>query len=208
MSSSPRQPSVATRIFLVRHGEVVNHGEFRYNGHIDIDITERGLRQMQVVAERLKDEPVKGIYSSGLVRTVKGAAEIARHHNIKPVSDERLKELSAGRWEGLTFAEVQERFPDEAHIRFEDLVNYRIKEGESLRDLEGRVIPALTDIIESHKGESAAIVAHGGVNRVILCNAMNLRLENFFRIEQDYGCLNIIDFYDNTAVVKLINGIL
>lgn len=197
----------STRLYLVRHGEVVNHGEFRYNGHIDIDITEGGLRQMKAVAERLRYEPVKGVYSSGLIRTVKGAEEISRHHNIKPVSDERLKELSAGRWEGLTFAEVKERYPDEAHVRFEDLVNYRIKEGESLRDLEGRVIPALKDIIERHKGEAAAIVAHGGVNRIILCHALNLGLENFFRLEQDYGCLNIIDFYDNTAVVKLINGI-
>lgn len=198
----------STRLYLVRHGEVVNHGEFRYNGHIDIDITERGLGQMRAAAERLKDEPIKGVYSSGLIRTVKGAEEIARRHNIKPVSDERLKELSAGRWEGLTFAEVKERYPDEAHVRFEDLVNYRIKEGESLRDLEGRVIPAIKEIIERHKGEAAAIVAHGGVNRVILCHALNLGLENFFRLEQDYGCLNIIDFYDNTAVVRLVNGLL
>jgi alpha-ribazole phosphatase len=196
-----------TRLFLVRHGEVINHGEFRYNGHIDIDITERGLRQMQSVAERLKDEPVKGVYSSGLIRTTRGAQEIAKHHGVMPIADVRLKELSAGRWEGLTFKEVQERYPDEAHVRFEDLANYRIKGGESLRDLEGRVMPALNEIITRHRGEAVAIVAHGGVNRVILCHALNLGLENFFRIEQDYGCLNIIDFYDGTAVVRLMNGL-
>jgi len=50
------------------------------------------------------------------------------------------------------------------------------------------------------------IVAHGGVNRVILCHLLGIPLENIFRIEQDYGCLNIIEFYDGYPVVKLING--
>lgn len=200
--------SAATRLFLVRHGEVANHqGEFRYNGHIDVELSENGISQMERVAERLKTEEIKGIYSSDLIRTVRGAEIIAMRHGISPISDKSLKEVAAGRWEGLTFNEVHERFPDESHVRFEDLVNYRIKDGgESLRDVEARVIPALAVLIERHRGESAAIVAHGGVNRVILCHALNLELENFFRIEQDYGCLNIIDFYDGTAVVRLVNG--
>ncbi len=199
----------ATRLFLVRHGEVTNHkGEFRYNGHIDIDLTERGFSQMKVVADRLSEEPIKGIYSSDLRRTIRGAEAIADRHGISPVADARLKEVAAGRWEGLTFNEVHERFPDESHVRFEDLVNYRIKDGgESLRDVAARVIPALNEIVSRHRGENAVIVAHGGVNRVILCHALNLPLENFFRLEQDYGCLNIIDFYENTALVRLVNRV-
>ena len=210
MSSSPRPSSLVTRVYLVRHGEVLNHGaEFRYNGHIDIDLTERGLSQMKAVAEKLRDEPLKGVYSSDLTRTIRGAEAIANKHSISPVADKRFKEVAAGRWEGLTFNEVRELFPDEAHVRFEDLVNYRIKDGgESLRDVETRVIPALSEIVLKHKGESVVLVAHGGVNRVILCHALNLGLENFFRLEQDYGCLNIIDFYDGTAVVGLVNGVL
>jgi len=201
--------SAATRLFLVRHGEVANHqGEFRYNGHIDVDLTENGLSQMERVAERLQSEQIKGVYSSDLIRTMRGASAIAGLHGISPVADARLKEVAAGRWEGLTFNEVHERFPDESHVRFEDLVNYRIKGGgESLRDVEARVIPALNEIVSRHKGENAVIVAHGGVNRVILCHALNLCLENFFRLEQGYGCLNIIDFYDGTALVRLVNGV-
>lgn len=196
-----------TRLFLIRHGEVTNtNGIFRYNGHIDVDITDLGVMQMEAVAERLKTEPIKGVYATGLIRTVKGAKIIARHHGLTPVADERFKEVHAGRWEGLSYAEVQEQFPDEAHIRFEDLVNYRIKGGgESLRDVQDRVLPALNSLLERHKGESVALVAHGGVNRVILCHALNMGLESFFRLEQDYGCLNIIDFYDGTAVVRLVN---
>ncbi|MBM2837936.1 MAG: alpha-ribazole phosphatase [Deltaproteobacteria bacterium] len=199
-----------TRLFLVRHGEVTNHeGEFRYNGHIDVDLSDLGLSQMKAVAGRLATESIKGIYSSDLIRTMRGASAIAEKHGISPVADKRLKEVAAGRWEGLTFNEVHERFPDESHVRFEDLVNYRIKEGgESLRDMAARVIPALNEIIVKHRGESVAMVAHGGVNRVILCHALNLPLENFFRLEQDYGCMNIIDFYESTALVRLVNGIL
>jgi len=199
-----------TRLFLVRHGEVANHkGEFRYNGHIDVELSCLGLSQMKAVAGRLATESITGIYSSDLIRAMRGASAIADKHGISPVADARLKEVAAGRWEGLTFSEVHERFPDESHVRFEDLVNYRIKEGgESLRDVEARVIPALNEIVSRHRGKNAVIVAHGGVNRVILCHALNLPLENFFRLEQDYGCMNIIDFYDNTALVRLVNGIL
>lgn len=199
-----------TRIYLVRHGEVTNtKGIFRYNGHTDVDITDLGIAQMEAVAERLKTESLKGVYATGLIRTVKGAEIIARHHGLTPLADDRFKEVNAGRWEGLSYVEVQEQFPDEAHVRFEDLINYRIKGGgESLRDVQERVIPALNNLIERHKGESVALIAHGGVNRVILCYALNMSLESFFRIEQDYGCLNIIDFYDGSAVVRLMNSVM
>lgn len=208
MGISECHSDYVTRLFLVRHGETANtNGVFRYNGSIDVDITELGVRQMNTVADRLKKEPIKHVYSTGLIRTVKGAGIISCHHGIEPKVDERFKELHAGRWEGMSFAEVMEHYPQEVNDRYEDILNYRIKDGgESILDVKARVIPALYDLIQCHKNESVVIVAHGGVNRVILCHALNLGLENFFRIEQDYGCLNIIDFYDNTAVVRLVNG--
>ncbi len=76
-----------------------------------------------------------------------------------------------------------------------------------MTELRKRVLPALERIIDRHSGEHVCIVAHGGVNRVILADAMGLGLENFFRIEQDYGGLNIIDYFqDGLRVVKMLNG--
>ena len=68
-------------------------------------------------------------------------------------------------------------------------------------------MPALHAILAENHGGAVCIVAHGGVNRVILCDAMGLELENFYRIEQDYGCLNVIEYVHGGAkVVKLLNG--
>ncbi|MBI5469505.1 MAG: histidine phosphatase family protein [Deltaproteobacteria bacterium] len=197
----------ATRVYLIRHGQVVNHHEYRYNGHSDVDITPTGVLQMNRLADFLSTHPIEAMYSSDLQRAVKGARIISKDLGIEPVKVHALRELHLGRWEGLTREEASERFPEEAGFRFKDLATGKVKGGESLLDLRERVLPALKEIIERHRGKKLCIVAHGGVNRVILAEAMGLPIENFFRIEQDYGCLNIIDYFDDGAeVVKLLNG--
>lgn len=196
-----------TRLFLIRHGQVVNHHEFRYNGHFDVDITDIGLRQIKTLSDFLSNEPVSAIYSSDLQRALKGAEIVGEAFGIQPVSMHDFRELSLGRWEGLTREEGAKRFPEEAGFRFRDLADSKVEGGESLHDLHNRVMPKLNELLNRHRNEALCLVAHGGVNRVILCDAMGLPMENFFRIEQDFGCLNVIDYFeDGVKVVKLLNG--
>lgn len=197
----------ATRLYLIRHGQVVGHHEYRYNGHSDVDITSIGVEQMQKVADYLADHPVKAVYSSDLQRAVKGARIIGSRLGITPVMVHAMRELHLGRWEGLTREEAILKYPEDEHFSFKVLATSKVKGGENLMDLKARVLPALGGILERHKGTAIAIVAHGGVNRVILSDAMGLPLDNFFRVEQDYGCVNVIDFFDDgVKVVKLLNG--
>ena len=202
-----------TRLYLIRHGQVVNHHEFRYNGHFDVDITDIGVLQMENVAAFLSKEPVTAVYSSDLQRATKGAEIIGKTLELKPLKIIAFRELHLGRWEGLTREEGAAKFPEEADFRFRDLANTRVKDGENLHDLKARVIPALHEILNNNRGEHIALIAHGGVNRVILCDALGLAMENFFRIEQDYGCLNVIDYFEDAGdrfkicpQVKLLNG--
>jgi alpha-ribazole phosphatase/probable phosphoglycerate mutase len=70
-----------------------------------------------------------------------------------------------------------------------------------------RVRPTIAGIVAAHPGEEVLVVGHGGVNRVILLDAIGAPLERLFHIEQAYGCLNIIDYFaDGKAVVQLLNG--
>jgi alpha-ribazole phosphatase/probable phosphoglycerate mutase len=70
-----------------------------------------------------------------------------------------------------------------------------------------RVLLTVEGIIHNHRGESAVVVAHGGVNRIIIVWSLDMDLKNFFRIKQDYAALNIISFYNNEkAIVELMNG--
>ena len=196
-----------TTVFLMRHGEVANGGEKRYNGHIDVDITEAGLSQMHRLAERLDGKAVAAVYSSDLKRSVKGAEIIARRLGLAVTSLRELRERSVGAWEGLTAEEIKERFPEQFRLWRADLLNYRPPKGECLLDVQDRVLPPYHAIIAAHPGQEIALLLHGGVNRVLLADALGLPLMNLFRIEQAFGCMNVIEYHeDGIAVVRLLNG--
>ena len=103
--------------------------------------------------------------------------------------------------------ELQSKYPDEWQARLDNIVAYRVPEGENLLDLQARIMPVINQIVARHQGEEVLVVAHGGANRVILLNAIGAPLSALFNIEQNYCCLNIIDYYtDGKTVVKLLNG--
>ncbi|NIQ38570.1 MAG: alpha-ribazole phosphatase [Proteobacteria bacterium] len=196
------------RLYLVRHGEAANvrDGVFRYNGHIDVDVSPKGMRQIERVAEYLKDKKVSAVYSSDLLRARRGAEAIARHHGLTVEAFLEFREIKMGVWEGLTFGEIQERYPGEVESKFKDFINYRVLGGENVIDVKNRAIPKLRELIALNRGGQIVLVGHGGMNMILLCDAMNLGFDNFFRIIQGNGCLNIIDYFDDIAVVRLING--
>jgi alpha-ribazole phosphatase/probable phosphoglycerate mutase len=196
-----------TRVYLMRHGEVRNGGEKRYNGHIDIDITEIGREQMQRLAGMLAGKNIAAVYSSDLIRSAKGAEIISRSLNLTYTPLRDLRERSVGKWEGLTAEEIKERFPGEYTAWRADLLNYRPPDGECLLDVRERILPVHKKLVNSHYGQEIAMLLHGGVNRVIIADALGLDLMNLFRIDQSFGALNIIDYYDDSmAVIKLLNG--
>jgi alpha-ribazole phosphatase len=197
----------ATRIYLIRHGQVAGHDQPRYNGQADVGLTDVGLEQYHVLKERLAGNPLSACYTSDLSRCAIGAKIICGRFGIEPVRRPELRELNIGVWEGLTWQEIAQRWPMEWQARLSDLVNYRVPQGENLLDVEARVMPVIAEIVERHKGQEILVVGHGGVNRIVLLNAIGAPLAGMFNIEQNYGCLNIIDYYaDGRATVKLLNG--
>jgi alpha-ribazole phosphatase len=194
-----------TRIHLIRHGEVER--AHRYNGHHDVALTPRGVDQYHGLKPRLDPDRISACYTSDLSRTVRGGEILGAYLGVEPVKLRQLRELNCGAWEGLSLSEVQASRPDEWAARLADLVNFRAPGGESLTDLAARVLPALAEIVARHKGEEVLVVAHGGVNRVILLDAIGAPPASMFTIEQKYCAMNIIDYYaDGNRVVKLING--
>ena len=198
---------MTTRVYLMRHGEVANGAEKRYNGHIDVDITKTGVEQMHRLAGRLAEKPVSAVYSSDLIRSVKGAEIISQKLGLSYTPLRNLRERSVGKWEGLTAEEIKAQFPEEYITWRADLLNYRPPGGECVIDVRDRIVPEYRRLVSLHPGEEIAMLLHGGVNRVILADALGLPLDNLFRIDQSFGALNIIEHYeDGVAVVKLVNG--
>jgi len=196
-----------TRIHLIRHGQVVGHDQKRYNGQTDVALTDIGIEQYHLLKERLADTPVSACYTSDLTRCVTGADIICQQFGIEPVRRRELRELNIGIWEGLTWTEIKSTWPEEWQARLADLVHHRVEQGENLLEVEARVMPVINEIVERHTGQELLVVGHGGVNRIVLLNAIGAPLSRMFNIEQTYGCYNIIDYYaDGNVTVKLLNG--
>lgn len=206
LSSELEQMSVGrTRLYLARHGELVTSHEWRYVGHMDVVLNDKGRAQIARLARRLSMEKIDVLLSSDLMRTVESAWIIGRAIGLEPNADPAFREIHLGMWEGLTREEIMARFTQEFDLRSSDIVHYRIQGGESFIDMRDRVIPRLTACLDQHRGKNVLLVAHGGVNRIILCHALGLDLKMMPRIDQAYGCLNIIDFFDGVPVVRLMN---
>jgi len=195
------------RIYLIRHGQVVGYNDFPAWGHTDIELTDIGVMQMKQMAERLRLVELAGIYSSDLQRTSIGAKFIATHHNAPIHSIEEMREMYFGDWEGMTFSQIRTGFPEELKKRQEDIVNFAPPgNGESVAVFSRRIMKAFENILSRHENGNIAIVAHAVVNRVILSHALGLDLSKMFHIQQDYGCLNIIEYFPDNTLVQLMNG--
>ena len=194
---------MGTKIYLIRHGEVADANPRRYNGHIDVPLSANGIEQIKRLADFLCAEEIKAVYCSGLDRAVNTAKIIAEPFGLKPVVVDGLKERGFGQWEGMSFDEVNEKWPDAFMAWADDPLKFSPVGGESTLETRDRVIPVFNKIADDHKGEEIAIVSHGGVTRVILCEMLGIPLENIFRIEQDFGTLNVIEIWDYPVIKKI-----
>ncbi|NLW25311.1 MAG: alpha-ribazole phosphatase [Clostridia bacterium] len=193
-------------IYLIRHGKIdLKDGERRYIGQIDIPLTEEGREQAKALALKLRQLKIEAIFCSDLSRSLDTAREIAKEQELVPLARKDLREISLGKWEGLKFAEVAQRYPREFKQRGADIGYFRPPGGESFADCSQRVQAAFYDIL-SNKHKNILIVGHAGVNRLIICHVLGLPLNNMFRIGQDYGCTNIILKGKFRFRVKLLNG--
>lgn len=146
---------------------------------------------------------LRAVYCSGLSRARRSAEIVARPFGLEPVVVEALRERSFGAWEGMTWSEIAERFPEEFEAWAHNPLRYSPPGGESTLEVCQRVVKAFDELLQDG---SFAVVAHGGVNRVLLCHLMGIPLENIFRIEQDYASVNVIEFQEHYPLVRLLNG--
>jgi alpha-ribazole phosphatase/probable phosphoglycerate mutase len=178
-------------------------------------LSEKGIRQMEQVAKYLNRSyksyktynGLKAVYCSPLIRALKSAEIVADPHGLKPIEIPDLRERSFGIWEGMSFNEIKDKHPEEFEAWANNPLKYSPMGGESTVEVRDRAIKALEEILNgaAKTNTDIAIVAHGGVNRIILCHIMGMPLENIFRIEQDFAAVNIIEFHERYPVVKLLN---
>ncbi|RMD52557.1 MAG: alpha-ribazole phosphatase [Nitrospirae bacterium] len=194
------------RLYLIRHGEITGAHTRRYNGHRDVELSENGRIQIERLAEYLRERvEIDAFYSSDLKRSIDSARIIADRYQSRPIAIPDIRERNFGEWEGMTFDEICEKYPNAFYSWAKDPLNYSPIGGESTIEVRDRIMPVIEELSKKHRSDTIAIVGHGGINRIIICELLGIPLKNIFRIEQDFGALNIIDFFENINIVKLVN---
>lgn len=159
-----------TNLILARHGQTAWNIEGRWQGHADTPLDETGLEQARLLAGALNGERFAAIYSSDLQRALVTAEMVARAHGQSVHTDPRLRELNMGAWEGRFVTEIPALFPESWAARQNDPVGSKPPGGESVLELAGRMLAAMSAICAQHPPESRLlVVSHGLALAVFLC---------------------------------------
>ena len=186
-----------TRVFLVRHGATQRTVEGRFSGSVGVDLSDEGRWQAERLGERLRGEGLTAAYASTLSRARDTAAIIAGACGLVTQELDELREISHGHWEGLTRAEVEERFADEYAAWEEDPFTFAPEGGESGVTVLARALPALRQIVTAHAGGRILIVSHKATIRLLLSSLLGFDARGYRdRLDQDPACLNVLDFRD------------
>jgi len=191
-------------IFLFRHGETdVTHGY--YTGSSDPPLNARGREQAERIRDFLAGRDIAAIYSSPLRRAMETAEPSARALGLPIATMEALREVSFGAWEGLTFQQARERYPEESRARDADPYSVAPPGGETYRELAARVIPAFDDLLARHADCDIAVFAHKSVNRVLIAHVLSMPVAFCRRIELDPGALIELFHGDGRLEVTTVN---
>ena len=196
---------VTQRIVLIRHGEPVEQIRGYCYGKLDVGLSELGREQAKTSAEFVKKFDLSAIYSSPRSRASETASIIAKSCETFYSVRESFCEIDFGDFEGLSYAEIEQKFPAEFKIWMDTPTEVTFPNGESFAQMQARVLLGFADLCAKHSGEQIAIVSHGGVNRIILARLLNIANKDIFRLEQSYACVNVVDFYNDFPVVRVMN---
>ena len=167
----------ATRIIAVRHGETAWNADSRMQGQLDIPLNALGRLQAQRLARALADEPLDAIYASDLSRAFDTAQAVAALTGHRVTADTALRERAFGVFQGLTYTEIEQRWPEQgARWRARD-VDFVPEGGESLRQLSVRSVEAAARLAAAHAGGTILLVAHGGVMDCLYRAAVRIELD-------------------------------
>lgn len=188
-----------TKIYLVRHAEAMGNVEEFFQGQTDCELSEKGKKQLELLAERFRDIPIEAIYSSPLKRTIDTAEAVNKYHNLPIIRDEGLIEINGGVWEGKPWADLPKLYPVEHDLWQNKMQDFYVADGERMTEVFERVKNAVDKIAAENDGRTIAVVSHGCALRNFLCYAMG----------KPISALKDVGWSDNTAVslVEYENGV-
>lgn len=192
-----------TEIYIVRHGETDANIRFESLGHRDVPLNERGREQVRFLSERLRDIEFDAVYVSPLSRALDTAEPLAKR--AKLIMSYGLIERDFGDWDGMTFDEISQAFPELYREWQDNWIDFQIPNGESSAAVQKRVNETVDKILADHKDKKVLIVTHLGTARHILSHLLGLTPEQSWLFAVDNAKTAIVQINDKKAVLKSLN---
>lgn len=204
-------PGTATTLVLVRHGVTAHTVDKRFSGGLggsDPALSQEGRDQIRATADWLS--PLAGeidvVVSSPVRRTHESAEIIGARLDKQVRTDDGLAEMEFGSWDGLTFAELRERHPDELDAWLGSL-DQPAGGGESFRVVEKRVLASLDRLVEEYAGRTVLVVSHVTPIKVLVARALGAPLESVYRMEMAPASVSVLSFFDDgKAAMRMFNA--
>ncbi|MBQ3263446.1 MAG: GNAT family N-acetyltransferase [Oscillospiraceae bacterium] len=182
-----------TVIYLIRHAEAEGNLYRRIQGHWNGQVTPRGQKQIDALAERFREVEIDAVWSSDLQRTMDTAGAILKYHDLTLETTPRLREVCLGVWEGRPWGDVEYEMPEQMFYFNHDPARWIIPKAERYEAAQARMKGVLAEIAKKHEGQTVAAVSHGMAIRVFLAAVLGIPSAEIDRLPHG----------DNTAVACL-----
>ncbi len=179
-----------TQIYIIRHTQAEGNIYRMMQGHWDGNVTQKGEKQLELLAERFRGQILDAVYASDLYRTRRTGKAVAKYHDIPLQTDRRLREIHLGRWEAKFFGNLEHDEPEAVYSFMNDRENWHTEGAESFEQVACRVYEAIEEIAKKHEGQTVAISSHGVSIRAFLCKVAGV----------SYDDINAVPALGNTAV--------
>ena len=205
---------MATKFYLVRHGESMGNQKGLFLGHTDMELTEKGHMQAEKAAEYLANMPVDAIYSSDLLRAYQTAEHTAKRKGLTVTKSEQLREIYAGEWEAQSFCGLEKLYPETYGLWLSNIGRARCDAGESVAELQQRLLGEIARIASLHPDQTVFIFTHATPVRTLACAAQNIDLDGIAGVpwptnasvsvfEYDNGHLTLLSYSEDSFMDKL-----
>jgi broad specificity phosphatase PhoE len=193
------------RLIVVRHGETDWTRDGRYAGARDTPLNAVGLRQCQATAAALAERPVAAIYATPLERARMSAEIIAKPHRLEVAIEAAFREMMFGAWEGMTREEVAATFPELCRLWWETPHLVEVPGGETLAQVRARVVEGFAELRAAHEGETAVLVSHGVVIRLLVLDALGLGADRLWSLEASPAGITELEYEGDWAIIHRMN---
>ena len=193
-----------TTFALIRHASHALLGHTIVGRMPGVELSASGIREAEALARRIEGSPIRALYSSPLERARATAAALATRLRLEMQIADELNEIDYGAWTNRTLADLHDR---EAWRRFNLFRSgSRIPDGETMLEVQGRMLRLLERLCSAHPEETVALVSHGDVIKAALAHCLGVPLDLFQRIEITPASLSIVRMERYGPEVLLING--